>query len=108
MSASVRGRAAAIVFMPAFLSDGLRPDYRNTTGCRSARAVTHYFEAEIADQFDTVLHVDETRAGEPPDRTREAGELPETYPLVAREPRSGRSAATRRGGSPRRTAPTRH
>ena len=42
----------------------------------------HYFEARIADQFDRVVHVDETSALEPLERTStwEDGELPETYP----------------------------
>ena len=44
---------------------------------------SHYFHARLADQFDAVIHIDETRAVEPLERTREweAGELPETYPL---------------------------
>ena len=43
---------------------------------------SHYFFADIAQQFDVVLHYDETRALEPLDRTSEwdAGELPETFP----------------------------
>jgi erythromycin esterase-like protein len=44
--------------------------------------VSHYFHATLTDQFDAVIHVDETRAVEPLDRTPgwEAGELPDTYP----------------------------
>jgi erythromycin esterase-like protein len=44
--------------------------------------VSHYFEARLADQFDAVIHLDETSAVEPLERTSEweAGELPETYP----------------------------
>jgi erythromycin esterase-like protein len=44
--------------------------------------VSHYFHARIADQFDAVVHIDETHALEPLERTSgwEAGELPETYP----------------------------
>jgi erythromycin esterase-like protein/predicted phosphoribosyltransferase len=44
--------------------------------------ISHYFHARIADQFDAVIHVDETHAVEPLERTSqwEAGELPETYP----------------------------
>jgi len=36
----------------------------------------------LADQFDAVIHFDETRAIEPLERTArwEAGEVPETYP----------------------------
>jgi erythromycin esterase-like protein len=44
--------------------------------------ISHYFEASLANQFDAVIHVDETRAVEPLERTSgwERGELPETYP----------------------------
>jgi erythromycin esterase-like protein/predicted phosphoribosyltransferase len=43
---------------------------------------SHYFHARIADQFDTVVHLDRTHAVEPLERRSEweAGELPETYP----------------------------
>jgi erythromycin esterase-like protein len=43
---------------------------------------SHYFQADLAAQFDCVLHYDTTRAVEPLERTApwEAGELPETYP----------------------------
>lgn len=44
--------------------------------------VSHYFQARLADQFDAVVHIDETRAVEPLELTSEweAGELTETYP----------------------------
>jgi erythromycin esterase-like protein len=44
--------------------------------------ISHYFHARLADQFDAVIHLDETHAVEPLERTSEweAGELPETYP----------------------------
>jgi erythromycin esterase-like protein len=44
--------------------------------------LSHYFHARLADQFDAVIHVDETRALEPLERTQEweAGEASETYP----------------------------
>jgi len=44
---------------------------------------SHYFEARLADQFDAIIHLDETRALEPLERTSEwdTGELPETYPF---------------------------
>jgi erythromycin esterase-like protein len=44
---------------------------------------SHYFHARLADQFDVVMHVDESRAVEPLERTAEwaAGELPETFPF---------------------------
>jgi erythromycin esterase-like protein len=43
---------------------------------------SHYFFANLPEQFDAVIHFDETRAVEPLDRTAiwERGELPETYP----------------------------
>jgi erythromycin esterase-like protein len=44
--------------------------------------LSHYFHARLPEQFDVVLHFDETRAVEPFERTAEweKGELPETYP----------------------------
>jgi erythromycin esterase-like protein len=50
---------------------------------RSERA-SHYFHAHLSDQFDVVLHFDETRAVEPLERSAawEAGEVPETYPSM--------------------------
>jgi erythromycin esterase-like protein len=46
--------------------------------------LSHYFKANLPDQFDAVLHFDETRAVTPIERTAswEAGELPETYPFA--------------------------
>jgi erythromycin esterase-like protein len=46
--------------------------------------VSHYFNARLADQFDAVIHLDQTRAVEPLERTSkwEAGEFPETYPFA--------------------------
>jgi erythromycin esterase-like protein len=43
---------------------------------------SHYFGASLSQQFDAVLHFDETRAVEPLERTVawETGEVPETYP----------------------------
>jgi erythromycin esterase-like protein len=43
---------------------------------------SHYFEARLADQFDVVIHLDETRALEPLERFAlwESGEPPETFP----------------------------
>jgi erythromycin esterase-like protein/predicted phosphoribosyltransferase len=45
---------------------------------------SHYFRARLPDQFDAVLHFDETRAVEPLEYTSEweAGELPETFPFA--------------------------
>jgi erythromycin esterase-like protein len=43
---------------------------------------SHYFHARVAEQFDALIHIDETRALEPLETTSEwqAGEAPETYP----------------------------
>jgi len=43
---------------------------------------SHWFYAKLADQFDFVIHIDETRALEPLERSAgwEAGEMAETYP----------------------------
>jgi erythromycin esterase-like protein len=45
---------------------------------------SHYFRARLPDQFDVVLHFDETRAVKPLETTEawEAGELPETFPFA--------------------------
>jgi erythromycin esterase-like protein len=53
--------------------------YRPETERRS-----HYFRTRLLDQFDAVLHFDETRAVEPLERTAdwEAGEVPETFPFA--------------------------
>jgi len=45
--------------------------------------VSHYFHARLADQFDAVIHIDNTKALQPLEITsqpEEAGEVPETYP----------------------------
>jgi erythromycin esterase-like protein len=44
--------------------------------------MSHYFRARLPDQFDAVIHIDETRAVEPLERTArwETDELPETFP----------------------------
>jgi len=44
---------------------------------------SHYFRTILPDQFDVVIHMDETRAVEPLERTGhwEKGEAPETFPL---------------------------
>jgi erythromycin esterase-like protein len=45
---------------------------------------SHYFQARVAQQFDAVIHIDDTRAVEPLERTAgwEEGEPPETYPFA--------------------------
>jgi erythromycin esterase-like protein len=44
--------------------------------------LSHYFSARLPEQFDAVLHFDQTRAVEPLERTPtwERGEAPETFP----------------------------
>jgi erythromycin esterase-like protein len=44
--------------------------------------VSHYFYARLSEQFDAILHFDQTRAVEPLERTSQwdRGEMPETYP----------------------------
>jgi erythromycin esterase-like protein len=46
--------------------------------------MSHYFRASLTQQFDVVLHYDQTRAVEPLERTPlwVRGELPETYPFA--------------------------
>jgi erythromycin esterase-like protein len=45
---------------------------------------SHYFRARVSAQFDSVVHVEETRAVEPLERTAGwgRGEVPETYPVA--------------------------
>ena len=45
--------------------------------------LSHYFQAHLSKQFDAVIHIDETCAVEPLERTSiwDEGELPETYPF---------------------------
>jgi erythromycin esterase-like protein len=45
--------------------------------------ISHYFDTDLANQFDAVIHLDHTRALEPLERTPEweSIEAPETYPV---------------------------
>jgi erythromycin esterase-like protein len=45
---------------------------------------SHYFRCRVSEQFDAVIHIDETRAIEPLERTArwEKGEVPETFPFA--------------------------
>ena len=65
----------------------------NLRGARLERAIgviyrpetepaSHYFTARLPDQFDAVLHFDQTRAVEPLERSAEwePGEVEETFP----------------------------
>jgi erythromycin esterase-like protein len=68
------------------VADGLRhPRLERAIGViyrPETERVSHYFEARLADQFDAVLHFDETRAVEPLERTAqwEQSEVSETFP----------------------------
>jgi erythromycin esterase-like protein len=45
--------------------------------------VSHYFRAHLAQQFDAVMHIDETEALEPLEPwSRTEADLPETYPTA--------------------------
>jgi erythromycin esterase-like protein len=79
-----------------FHDEGIRRaliDAHGTPGRRLERAIgvvyrpeteriSHYFHARLSDQFDAVIHLDETHALEPLERTAgwETGEVPELYP----------------------------
>jgi len=45
--------------------------------------LSHYFHARLPEQFDAIIHIDETRAVEPLEQSSvwDAGELPETFPF---------------------------
>ncbi|SMD25237.1 erythromycin esterase family protein [Lentzea albidocapillata] len=68
---------AADVLGSAWLERAIGVIYRPHT-----ERVSHYFRARLADQFDAVIHIDETSALEPLERTARwgAGEVPESYP----------------------------
>jgi erythromycin esterase-like protein/predicted phosphoribosyltransferase len=70
---------AAEALRDARLERAIGVIYRPGTERRS-----HYFRARLADQFDVVMHIDDTRAVEPLERTAawEEGEVPETYPFA--------------------------
>ena len=84
------------VGLPRFLLS-LRDDSAAAQGLRKPRLeraigviyrpqterTSHYFHAQLPEQFDIVLHFDETRAIEPLEPTAqwEAGEAPETFPF---------------------------
>lgn len=73
----LRGGAAARELAAPRLERAIGVIYRPQT-----ERASHYFEAQLAGQFDALVHVDETRAVEPLERSAgwEAGEPPETYP----------------------------
>jgi erythromycin esterase-like protein/predicted phosphoribosyltransferase len=75
------GRGAAVdePLRSARLQRAIGVIYRPETERQS-----HYFRARVAEQFDAVIHIDETRAVEPIERTAgwQRGEVPETYPFA--------------------------
>jgi erythromycin esterase-like protein len=73
------GGAAGDALRSARLERAIGVIYRPRTERQS-----HYFWARVADQFDAVIHIDETRAVEPLERTArwDSGEVPETYPTA--------------------------
>lgn len=75
----LRGRnEASIALSQDYLERAIGVIYMPETERQS-----HYFYAKLANQFDAVLHFDETHAVKPLDVTEqwEAGEAPETYPV---------------------------
>ncbi len=72
------GQAAAALYRPR-LERAIGVIYRPEN-----ELVSHYFEASLSEQFDYVIHFDETRAVEPLERSVEwqRGEPPETYPTA--------------------------
>ncbi len=72
------GRAAEVLSKPR-LERAIGVIYRPET-----ERLSHYFHADVANQFDAVLHFDRTRAVEPLEPTTHwtRGEPPETYPTA--------------------------
>jgi erythromycin esterase-like protein len=68
---------AAVALREPLLERAIGVIYRPET-----ERASHYFQARLSDQFDAVLHFDETRAVEPLEVTTEwkTGEVPETFP----------------------------
>jgi erythromycin esterase-like protein len=75
----LRGNAelGALIATPRRLQRAIGVIYRPETERQS-----HYFYTRLADQFDAVIHIDETHALEPLDQVAAwtTGEPPETYP----------------------------
>jgi erythromycin esterase-like protein len=70
------------------VGDGLRePRLQRAIGVvyrPETERFSHYFTARLADQFDAIVHLNETVAVEPLDRDagwEVEGELPETFPF---------------------------
>lgn len=74
---TLRGGPQPLELKMPFLERAIGVIYRPDT-----ERWSHYFQAKLAQQFDAVIHFDETKAVEPLERNAEweAGEFPETYP----------------------------
>jgi erythromycin esterase-like protein/predicted phosphoribosyltransferase len=74
-----RSPHAAEILGAARLERAIGVIYRPRTERQS-----HYFRARVSAQFDAAIHIDQTRAVEPLERTArwERGEPPETYPFA--------------------------
>jgi erythromycin esterase-like protein len=76
----LRGEAAARPYLEGpCLQRAIGVIYRPET-----ERLSHYFHARLPDQFDVMIHLDETRALEPLELTAEweRGEAPETFPFA--------------------------
>jgi erythromycin esterase-like protein len=72
----LRQPAVREALLPSRLERAIGVIYRPGT-----ERMSHYFRAHLPDQFDAVLHIDETRALEPLERwALDEADLPETYP----------------------------
>lgn len=71
------GRAVRTALREPLLERAIGVIYRPETERQS-----HYFRARVSDQFDAIIHIDETRAVEPLERSVgwETGEAAETFP----------------------------
>jgi erythromycin esterase-like protein len=71
------GQLRSLIASPRRLQRAIGVIYRPETERQS-----HYFYTRLADQFDAVIHIDETHALEPLDQVAawNTGEPPETYP----------------------------
>lgn len=74
---SLRGGDVASALREPKLERAIGVIYRPET-----ERYSHYFHARLSDQFDAVIHFDQTRAVEPLERSSEwdIGEVPETFP----------------------------
>ena len=67
--------AVRALAMPQRLQRAIGVIYRPETERQS-----HYFHTRLADQFDVMIHIDETQALEPLDRGEQHAQEPQTYP----------------------------